>query len=163
MSGNYKIDVIMETKKACPDIRILKGVAEKTLESEGIKNSVSLNLLFVDNKQMRDLNRKFLNRNEPTDVISFGAKKGRGIKKSLKGFTPLDSKHLTGFIGEVAVSAQMAEYNARRFGATFKEEIFLYIIHGILHLLGYDDGAKKDRRGMEERQNKILGAVCGSL
>ena len=152
MSGNCKIDIIIETKKACPDISVLKEVAEKTLELEGVKNEVSVNFLFVDNEKIKELNRKFLNRNEPTDVISFGAKKGSGIKKSPKGF-----------IGEIAISAQMAEYNARQFGTTFKEELFLYIIHGILHLLGYDDRTKSQRRNMEKRQNRILGAVCGTL
>jgi probable rRNA maturation factor len=159
MDGNCKIDIMIETKKACPDIRTLRAVAEKTLELEGVRNEVAVNFLFVDNEKIRELNRKFLNRDESTDVISFGANPAppmRGVGLSGRGW-------VKGFIGEVVISAEMAEYNARRFDVTFKEEVFLYMIHGILHLLGYDDRTKGQRKDMEKRQNRIMGAVCGTL
>lgn len=148
METYYRINIINHVNKNCPD-EALKKIAEKTLQMEGIKDDVELNLLFTDDKEIKNLNQKFLNRAEPTDVISFSAKKPLAFKKNLKGF-----------IGEIAISVETARYNAKRFKTTREREIFLYIIHGILHLLGYKDKTKKEKRIIGNRQNKILDEIC---
>lgn len=149
MEPHYRITVIFQTGSDCQEEAKLKGVAKRTLQLEGIKNDIEINLLFTDDKGIKKLNQKFLGRNEPTDVISFGVKKGRPVKKDLRGF-----------IGEVAISVETAECNAKRFNTTKEREIFLYIIHGILHLLGYEDKGKKEKKAIWDRQDKILEAVC---
>ena len=149
METRYKIKVIVESKTACPNESELKKVAEKTLELEEINNYVELNILLTDNNEIKKLNSRFLRRNGPTDVIAFGAKKGRPLKHNLKGF-----------IGDIVISVEMAEYNAKRFNTTRKEEICLYIIHGILHLLGYGDESDREKRIMENRQECILKSLA---
>ena len=148
MGAGNKITIIAEAKKGCPDIETLKKVVSETLRMEGIKNDIGVNLLLTDDKKIKELNRQFLGRNEPTDVLAFGAKKRSPYNKNLKGF-----------IGEIAVSAETAEYNAERFNTTTEKEIFLYIIHGMLHLLGYEDRTKKEKGLIQKRQNKILEVV----
>lgn len=146
MKDDYKINIIIDTGKSCPDEASLKNAAEKTLRLEKIKKGASLNILLTGDKRIQRLNRQFLGRDEPTDVIAFGMKRGG---------------HLKGFIGDIVVSVETAECNSRRFNTTKRKEILLYIIHGILHLLGYGDETKKETRIIQERQNRILDAICG--
>ncbi|MCM8781805.1 MAG: rRNA maturation RNase YbeY, partial [Candidatus Omnitrophica bacterium] len=107
-----------------------------------------LNILLTDNKKIQKLNKRFLNRDEPTDVISFGTKRAFPAFRNLKGF-----------LGDIVISAQMAKYNSKLFKTTFENEIFLYVIHGILHLLGYEDKPTRKKRFLQKRQNEILKAV----
>lgn len=76
-----------------------------------------LSVIFVDNDQIRKLNRKFLGRNRITDVLAF----------------PFDEV----FLGEVYVCRQRAKNQAEEYGLTEKEEIFRLVRHGVMHLLGH--------------------------
>lgn len=96
----------------------------------------SLSLAFLDNAAMRRLNRKFLRHDYATDVLSF----------RLEGAV----------FGEVVVSAEYARAEARRRGLPVREEILRYVAHGVLHLLGYDDHAPRDRARMWARQEREL-------
>jgi probable rRNA maturation factor len=145
-----KISVIVEAR-GCPGRAALEKAVRTTLEMEGARG-VSVNMLFTDNAGIRRLNKRFLHRDRPTDVIAFPATRLRRIDRSQKGF-----------IGEIVVSAEMARLNSRRYGNSPDTELFLYIIHGILHLLGYDDEEKKRRLTMRKRQEKILNRICTSL
>ncbi len=152
MNADYKVNIIIESRRPLPEVGTLKKAAQKTLEVEGVKGDISLNMLFTDNKQIKELNRRYLHRNAPTDVIAFCAKRGNVINKSLKGF-----------IGEIAVSVEMAEINGRQYGNSKEDELRLYVVHGILHLLGYDDESSKRRKIMEARQGRIHRQICTSL
>ncbi len=152
MNSRRKINILIEHGLGSINKESLAKVADETLRSEGIKNNIELNILLTDDKKIISLNRQFLGRPGATDVISFGSKRLRGPSKALKGF-----------IGEIAVSQDVARHNSVRFGTTVKKEIFLYVIHGILHLLGYGDKTKKEQRVIQERQTEILEAICGRL
>jgi len=149
MSAYCKVSIINESQKTCPDQEVLKKVVNKIFDSEGVTGNVGINLLFTGDKKIASLNKQFLGRNEPTDVISFGSKRRLVPTKNLKGF-----------IGEVVISLDTAEYNAKRFNTTIQKEIFLYVIHGVLHLMGYGDKTKKEQRIIQEKQNKILEKLC---
>jgi probable rRNA maturation factor len=139
------INVIVEAPRPWLEPGLFKKAAQQTLAMEGIKEGASLNILFTDNKRIKALNRRYLGRNSPTDVMAFGAN-----KKS-------------GFIGEIAISVEMAESNGREYGNSSEDELKLYVVHGILHLLGYDDRTGKRRKIMEERQGRIHSRICISL
>lgn len=152
MKADYKVNIIIESRRQLPAAATLKKAAQKTLEMEGVKGDVSLNILLTDNQRIKKLNKSYLNRNVPTDVIAFGLKRAGPVNKSLKGF-----------IGEIAISVDMAEINGRQYGNSKADELKLYVVHGILHLLGYDDESPKSRKIMEERQNRIHKQICTSL
>jgi len=146
----HKISIIIEARMPSPRKSVLRNAAEKTLEMEGVRKEVSLNILFTDNTKIALLNRKFLMRDGPTDVIAFGSRNRRCADTSLGGF-----------IGEVVVSVEMARSNARYFNTPVDEEVILYVIHGILHLLGYGDKTKKEAGLIQAKQRKILEHICG--
>jgi probable rRNA maturation factor len=94
------------------------------------------------------LNRRFRGKNKPTDVLSFPA---------MPGLAP-------GFAGDVAISAEIASQNARRLGHTAAEEISILVLHGMLHLAGYDhelDDGEMERE--EARLRKSLGLPVGLI
>lgn len=123
----------------CPK-RIKKAIL-KALSQEGVKKSGEITVCFLNNKEIKELNLMYLGKNSPTDVIAFdnSAHNKKGI-----------------LLGDIAVSTDMAIRNARIFKTTPFYEIRLYVIHGVLHLLGYDDKSKKDRLIMHKREEFLL-------
>ena len=93
-------------------------------------------VLLVSDRRIAILHRQFLNVNGPTDVITF--------------------QH-----GEIFISAETAQRHARRFGNSFVRELHLYIVHGLLHLRGWDDQKPADARRMQVLQERILGEMTG--
>jgi probable rRNA maturation factor len=99
----------------------------------------NVSLVFVDDAAIHELNRRFLNHDEPTDVLSFVLEQG------------------TGFVeGEIIVSVETAQQAAQRFGWNADDELLLYVIHGALHLVGYDDQSAADQTAMRERERLYL-------
>ena len=91
-------------------------------------------ILFVSDERMALLHRRFLKQSGPTDVITF--------------------QH-----GEIFISAETARRHARTFGNSLGREVRLYIVHGLLHLHGFDDRSEADARKMNTAQEKILAAA----
>ncbi|MBI4336116.1 MAG: rRNA maturation RNase YbeY [Candidatus Omnitrophica bacterium] len=141
---SFTVNIVTETKRLIPGDKRIKDTANNCLRMEGIKGGGSLNILFCDDKRIKELNKRFLNKDAPTDVIAFGG----GKKKA-------------GLLGELAISVETAEYNAKRFNTSREYEIMLYIVHGILHLLGYRDAKKKEENRMRDRQDMILASISG--
>ena len=82
-----------------------------------------IDISFVNEAEIRKLNKKFRKKDKPTDVLSFVYDK-------------------EGILGDVIISPETARKNARRFGVTYKVELKRLAIHGVLHVLGYDHGRK---------------------
>lgn len=99
-----------------------------------------LGVVFLSDKEIRELNRKYLNHDSPTDVLAFD-------------YRALGS--------ELVISLDTAARNAKIYNTSLKEEIMLYIIHGILHLCGYNDATVKARKRMFKKQDAIMKAVSG--
>ncbi len=102
----------------------------------------NLSVAFVTNAAIRKINRRFLNHDFATDVISF----------------PLDSD----LVGELVISAEYAAAEAARRKIPVEEELLRYVAHGILHLLGYDDHRPADRARMWARQERELRKIMAS-
>ena len=104
-----------------------------------------LSISFVDDTQIQELNRHYLGRNRPTNVLAFSMREGE--------FPSLHPQVL----GDVVISVDTAHRQSNRFGLTDMETIILLMIHGILHLLGYDhEGTKKGAREMALIQKELL-------
>ena len=99
----------------------------------------------MDNKEIRRLNRGFLGRNNVTDVIAFD----------------LSDTH-SDIDGEIVISVEEALRQSRLRKIPLNQEILLYCIHGVLHLIGYDDRTKKDQREMVKKQVYYL-SKCKSI
>ena len=118
----------------------LLRIAKKTLRAEHASGSVTI--YITDNAEIRKLNRQFHGTNAPTDVLSFPFRRG--------GVTP--PLH-----GDIVISYEQARAQARAVGWRIRDELELLTVHGILHLLGYDDQTPRARARMWKKQCKILG------
>ena len=105
-------------------------------------------MLLVDDAAMSALNRSYRGVNGPTDVLAFPMAEGRfgDISPDL--------------LGDVVISTETARRHALATGTELREELALLLVHGILHLVGYDHATTLDRRKMWRRQRLILTA-CG--
>jgi probable rRNA maturation factor len=122
----------------------IKKAALNTLRQEGIKKSGEITICFMNDRQIKELNLFYLGLDFATDVISF------------------DTVNTTDrMVGDIAVSADTALRNAKVFKTTPADELCLCVIHGILHLLGYDDNTPKNMRLMQEKAQRIL--TCPSI
>ena len=111
-------------------------------------SEADFDLTLVDDEEIRDLNRRFRNKDKPTDVLSFP------IQSSLQ------SRFGKGFLGDVVISLPTTLRQAQEYQKTFEEELAFLVIHGCLHLLGYDhEKSKKEARVMQGLEQKLLLAI----
>ena len=103
-----------------------------------------LSIIILDDEQIADLNSRYLDRDGPTNVIAFPMREG-----DFPDVTP-------GLLGDVAISAQTAEKEGKAAGLTFQERFDQLLVHGILHLFGYD-------HEKEEKQAQIMAAKSEAL
>ena len=136
--SRQNIVILNLQKKVRINQKKIKGIASQILRYE-FKDAGQLNIVFVTDKRIRALNKKYLNRDRATDVLAFDMR---------QGCLP---KGAEAFFGDVVISAETALGNARRFGTSAEKEIVLYLIHGLLHLLGYTD-SKDSRKNLLKRQ-----------
>ncbi len=106
----------------------------------------SLVVNFVNAAYLLEINRKFLNHNFETDIITFDYS---GDHKNLDG--------------ELFISYEQAILNAKRFGVPKNDEYFRLVIHGVLHLLDYDDRSKKDSKEMKRMEDSLLKKFTSQL
>lgn len=103
---------------------------------------------MVTDRKIKALNKKFLNHNWSTDVLAFNL---GDISSRGHAFQILE--------GEIILSTERAIQNAKRFKTSAHKEVLLYIIHGILHLLGYDDHALEGIRQMQKKEVELMNSL----
>lgn len=115
---------------------------ESVLASFDAQNSSGVTLVFTNNWMIRKLNNKYRHIDSPTDVLSFGADET----------IPTNEKYL----GDIVISMPRAIRQARQHHHSIKSEIILLIVHGTLHLLGYDHMDEKSKKVMWKKQEAAL-------
>ncbi len=126
----------LQNKLSIPKVRI-RNMIFKILKGEGFDKSGCINLCFTDNILIKKFNARFLKTNQATDVLAFNlsGKKAKGD-----------------FLADIAISTDSAISNALIFKTTAKDELLLYVTHGILHILGFDDHTKSQTRLMRKKE-----------
>jgi probable rRNA maturation factor len=137
-------------------------LAEAVLAEEGIRGDAELSMLFVDEPAMADLNKRFLRREGPTDVLAFPIDEeptegGRSPDSggTGPGFTG-EPDDLPTLLGDVVICPAVAFRNAGEREGTYDDEVALLVVHGVLHLLGMDHEVDTDAEVMEQREQQLL-------
>jgi probable rRNA maturation factor len=138
------------------------ALAEAVLAEEGVRGEAELSLLFVDEAAMADLNKRFLRRDGPTDVLAFPIDEepvegGRSPDSggTGPGFTG-EPDDLPTLLGDVVICPAVAFRNASQRGGNYDDEVALLVVHGVLHLLGMDHEVDSDAEVMEQRERQLL-------
>ena len=129
------------------DLRKIRRAAQRILAELGFLEA-ELSLLFVNDRQIQTLNREYLRRDKPTNVLAFSMREGE--------FSTLHP-HL---LGDLVISVETAKRQSNRFGLDGAEMVILLMVHGVLHLIGYEhEGTKKGAREMTLKQRELFRQV----
>lgn len=135
------MDITIKNLQTRIPIRLvrIKRIAEQSLQYLGISGA-ELSIAFVSPQAMKRLNARHLNHNYVTDILTFDYRAGRS--------GPLEA--------EIIICPSVASKNAGEYGGSVYSEIRLYVIHGILHLSGYEDHSPKDIRKIRKKESEIV-------
>ncbi len=123
------------------DRRSLRRAVRMVLQKEGIR-AAEISLAVVDDAAIRQLHRRYLGQDEPTDVLSFLLDRSPG-----------------GLEGEIVASAETARRVAPQYRSSPARELLLYVVHGALHLAGWRDGTPAQRAEMRRREREHLARL----
>jgi len=107
-------------------------------------NRAELSIQLVGDREIKSLNRQYRGINRITDVLAFPQREGRFKKVNPE------------LLGDIVISLPRAKIQAKRLGHSFKKEVAILIIHGVLHLLGFTDDSDKKRKEMFRRQKQLM-------
>ena len=131
------------------EIKIIKKYVKKCLREENVKGS-SFNIILITNEDIKKLNVKYRNIEKETDVISFALEDEKNEKFFLKERV----------LGDIYISVDKAKSQSNEYGHSLKRELSFLVVHGLLHLLGYDHmKSKKDEEIMFSLQDEILASL----
>jgi probable rRNA maturation factor len=137
----------IETSKGLHQLaELLEKAAREVLKYTGTNSEVETTLVLTGDAQIRQLNRDFLGIDSPTDVLAFPG-----------GETDPDSGSL--YLGDVVISYQRAKIQAAAAQHSIGDELRLLVVHGLLHLLGYDHADEESKTAMWDLQNVILQRI----
>ena len=136
----------------------LRSVAERTLQSCDTSPTLSVSLVIADDETVHQLNREYRDLDETTDVLAFPlgtSQEAEGVVA--EGFSlPLEE---AAPVGEIVISYPQAARQAREGKRRIGAEMALLVVHGVLHLLGYDHGDPQQEGRMWAKQDEILARV----
>ena len=139
-----EINVYNETEKDLEEIKELDNLTKYLVKYMDIGNCI-FNVIIVDNKKIREINKTYRNIDRETDVISFALEEGDDVK--------FDDFRV---LGDIYISIDKAISQAEEYGHSLKRELCFLTTHGFLHLLGYDHMTKEDEKIMFGKQEEIL-------
>ena len=126
-------DIKFTYKNKLANNRWLKMVA-----GSEIRKIVDINVIFCSDNYILDVNMKYLQHDYFTDIITFDYCEGKVLS------------------GDLSISVDSVRENSIEFGTDFEEELHRVIVHGVLHLIGYDDHTEEDKKVMRQKENYYL-------
>ncbi len=136
------IDNRQETKSINDEsIKLIETAIEACLIEEKKNSKVEISISFVNNKEIKELNKKYRGKDYPTDVLSFP------LNEEVEGLI---------ILGDIIVSIDKVIQQSEEYNHSFERELTYLIIHGMFHLLGYDHLIEEDKKIMRGKEKKIV-------
>lgn len=136
------MDVFLANEQGIPlDEPHLAALARHVLEAEGVDPAGELSILFVGRDHIRRLNARYAGDDYATDVLAFPM---------------MEDDEESVLLGDVVVCPEIARENAAKAGGTLESELRTLVVHGTLHLLGYDHQNDSQRAAMDKRTNEVV-------
>ncbi|OGN02108.1 MAG: rRNA maturation RNase YbeY [Candidatus Yanofskybacteria bacterium RIFCSPHIGHO2_01_FULL_43_42] len=152
------IDLVFKnrTSQKAPSRIFFQKILEIAAKELGLKSKVSLSVNLVREKKIQELNKKYRHKDKPTDVLSFPLRDKVIIKSGLS----LGCLSLVADLGDIFICLPIAKNEAKRENITIKEKLARLVVHGFLHLQGYDhEKSEKDAKKMFHLEEKILSKI----
>jgi len=139
-----RISIQNRQKRILLNLKKVRSATQRILTELGLLDA-ELSVLLVDDARIRDLNRRYLNCDKPTNVLAFPMREGE--------FSTLHPN----LLGDLVISVETAKRQSDRFGLDEMEMVILLMVHGVLHLIGYEhEGTKKGGREMSLKQKELF-------
>lgn len=142
------ISVVSHREPEPLDLQAFERLAEFVLDREDAPQAVELSIAVVDLAEMTELNERYRDKTGPTDVLSFPCDDPCAVVGPDEPVA----------IGDVVIAPDVAEKQAAEYGHTVEEELNLLLVHGVLHLLGYDHEDDEEAAAMQARERALLEA-----
>lgn len=144
----YVVEIQADVDLTGIDTAALSLLAERALNEESVDGPAELSIMLSDDAAVHELNRRYRNTDAPTDVLSFAQSEGDVFAQPEAGARML---------GDIIVSVDTARRQAAEYAVTLQDEVAHLLVHGILHLLGYDHEEADDAQIMRAHEDAILG------
>ncbi|MBQ1786378.1 MAG: rRNA maturation RNase YbeY [Turicibacter sp.] len=133
---------------------MIETVVNETIKQENLTNEMlECSFIFVDNEQIREINKNYRQKDAVTDVITFA------IEDEIPGEIKIQGIPMPRMLGDVFISLPRTREQAERYGHSFERELSFLAVHGCLHLLGYDHLEPEEEKVMFGKQEDILNAL----
>lgn len=129
----------------------VEDLARLVLETEEMPHNAEVSISFVDNTEIAELNREYRGIDGPTDVLSFECDLDDEDDEMFSEEDPVFQ------LGDIIIAPDVARAQTETFGTTFEQEMSLLLVHGLLHLCGYDHIEDEEALEMQAREKEILG------
>jgi probable rRNA maturation factor len=147
MSAHHVVVRIDDRYKSRAEAAALREAAEATLSQQRVEETYDLTVVITGDEALRELNRRHRGLDASTDVLAF--------PNETKG-PFVDAPTFPRYLGDVIISLPQAEAQALEAGNDLSAELQLLVVHGVLHLLGYDDQTRPERNRMWHAQQAVL-------
>ncbi len=135
---------------------LVQKIVNAVLEYEENEENYEVSLSFVNDEEIQDLNKEYRGINSPTDVLSFPMMEFEEEGEDIDEDEEFEYMEEELPLGDIVISMDRAKAQAAEYGHSFERELSFLVVHGMLHLLGYDHEEEKDERVMIKIQEEIL-------
>ncbi|ACJ33226.1 Predicted metal-dependent hydrolase [Anoxybacillus flavithermus WK1] len=145
------IDFIDETNEMTEEqMNLIEQLLQHAAKEEHVPDEAEVSVTFVDNEKIREINRDYRGKDQPTDVISFALEEMGEEEIAIVG------ADVPPVLGDIIISVPKAREQAEQYGHSFMRELGFLAVHGFLHLLGYDHETEEEEKVMFAKQEQLL-------
>jgi probable rRNA maturation factor len=130
-------------------VKLVETIINFAAAEENVPKGTEVSITFVDDEAIRQINKEYRNKDSVTDVISFALNDDE---------SDLFDKNIPNLLGDIIVSYPRAVFQAKEYGHTIDRELGFLVVHGFLHLLGYDHMNEQEEKVMFKRQEELFEA-----
>lgn len=127
----------------------MEQIVELCLQQEEINSKAEVDILFVDNETIREMNLEYRDKDSATDVLSFPMYEADEYIE--------DEEEI--LFGDIVISLERAQEQCEEFGHSLEREVMYLLVHGLLHLAGYDHMEEEDKQQMRQQEEKLLAVI----
>jgi len=129
---------------------VITNMVNQTARLGRLPKNTEVSILIVDNSYIQELNLIYRNQNKPTDVLSFS------MNETLENEPEYESGSEVNLLGDIVISLEQALAQSREYGHSLERELGFLVVHGMLHLLGYDHEREDERKLMRSLEEKVM-------
>ncbi|MEC1649973.1 rRNA maturation RNase YbeY [Bacillus vallismortis] len=147
------IDIVDETGSVSEEmLKEVENLLQFAAEREGVQDQAEVSVTIVTNDDIQQINKEYRGKDAPTDVISFA------LEEEGEGEVEIVGAEIPPVLGDIIISADRTREQAEEYNHSFKRELGFLVVHGFLHLLGYDHMTKEEEEEMFTKQKDLLDA-----